>query len=95
MEEKKGGWAPSFFTILVALWLVYFGYTFCDQQSHLNAVAQDRAAEMERLEAARARNVELKEQKEGLDKPEYIEKVAREELGMTKHGELPYIAAKR
>ena len=95
MKERKSGWTPSFFTILVALWLVYFGYTFFNQQSHLDAVAQDRAVEMERLEAARVRNAALKEEKEGLDKPENIEKIAREELGMTKHGELPYIAVKR
>ena len=32
------------------------------------------------------------EKRAGLEKPEYIEKVAREELGMTRHGEMPYIA---
>ncbi len=65
------------------------------QQSQLNEVAEDRAVEVTRLEEARKRNEALKQERDGLDKPEYIEKVAREELGMTRHGEMPYIAAKK
>ncbi len=95
MEERKSGWMSGLFMVVVVLWLVGFGYTFCNQQSHLEAVAQDRAVEMERLEAARARNAKLKEEKEGLEKPEYIEKVAREELGMMRAGEMPFIAVRR
>ncbi len=95
MEEKRGGWSPSIFAVIVALWVIGFGYTFCMQQSHLNEVEEDRAVAITRLEEARARNAALKEERDGLNKPEYIEKVAREELGMTRHGEMPYIAAKK
>ncbi len=95
MEEKRGGWSPSIFAVIVALWVIGFGYTFCMQQSHLNEVEEDRAVALTRLEEARARNTALKEERDGLNKPEYIEKVAREELGMTRHGEMPYIAAKK
>ncbi len=95
MEEKRGGWSPSIFAVIVALWLIGFGYTFCMQQSHLNEVEEDRAQAVTRLEEARARNAALKEERDGLGKPEFIEKVAREELGMTRHGEMPYIPAKK
>ena len=95
MDEKRGVGAPSIFAVIVALWVVGFGYTFCMQQSHLNEVEEDRAVAIARLEEARARNAALKEERDGLDKPEYIEKVAREELGMTRHGEMPYISAKK
>ncbi|MBR1552491.1 MAG: septum formation initiator family protein [Schwartzia sp.] len=74
---------------------MWFGYTFCVQQSQLNEVAEDRAVEVTRLEEAKKRNAALKEERDGLDKPEYIEKVAREELGMTRHDEMPYIAARK
>ncbi len=95
MDRKKGGWTPSLFAVIIALWIIGFGYTFCMQQSQLNEVAEDRAVEVTRLEEARKRNEALKQERDGLDKPEYIEKVAREELGMTRHGEIPYIAAKK
>ncbi len=95
MEKQDGGWMPSLFTIVVVGWLILFGYTFCTQQAHMNKVADDRAVEMTRLEEARAHNQELKKERVGLEQPEYIEKVAREELGMTRHGEMPYIAAKK
>ena len=95
MDGKRGEWSPSIFAVIVALWVIGFGYTFCMQQSHLNEVEEDRAVAISRLEEARARNTALKEERDGLNKPEYIEKVAREELGMTRHGEMPYIAAKK
>jgi len=95
LEEKKGSWMPSIFTLIVVIWLLGFGYKFWEQQSQLNAVASDRAVETMRLEEARARNEELKKERDSMDKPEFIEKVAREELGMTRDGEMPYIAGKK
>ena len=72
MEEKRGGWSPSIFAVIVALWIIGFGYTFCMQQSHLNEVEEDRAVAISRLEEARNRNAALKEERDGLQKPEYI-----------------------
>ena len=95
MEEKRGGWSPSIFAVIVALWIIGFGYTFCMQQSHLNEVEEDRAVAVTRLEEARARNAELKKERDSMDKPEFIEKVAREELGMTRQEEMPYIPGKK
>jgi len=92
VEERKDGWMPNLFTVIVVLWLLGFGYKFYVQQSHLDEVADDRAVAVTRLEEARARNEALKAERDGLEKPEYIEKVAREELGMTRSGEMPYIA---
>ena len=65
------------------------------QQSHLNEVEEDRAVAVTRLEEARARNAELKKERDSMDKPEFIEKVAREELGMTRQEEMPYIPGKK
>ena len=61
MEEKRGGWSPSIFAVIVAFWVIGFGYTFCMQQSHLNEVEEDRAVAISRLEEARNRNAALKE----------------------------------
>ena len=61
----------------------------------MNDVADDRAVAAARLEEARARNEALKKERDSMDKPEFVEKVAREELGMTRSGEMPFIAGKK
>ena len=95
MEDRRSGWMPNLFTVIVVVWLLAFGYTFWMQQSHLNDVADDRAVAAARLEEARARNEALKKERDSMDKPEFVEKVAREELGMTRRGEMPFIAGKK
>ena len=95
MQKKRGGRFPGIFAVIVAVWLIVFGYTFCMQQSHLNEVASDRAVAAARLEAARARNAALKKARDSMDKPEFVEKVAREELGMTRTEEMPYIVGRK
>ncbi len=95
MEDRRSGWMPNLFTVIVVVWLLAFGYTFWMQQSHLNDVADDRAVAAARLEEARARNEALKKERDSMDKPEFVEKVAREELGMTRSGEMPFIAGKK
>ena len=49
----------------------------------------------ERLNKAKQINEELSREKDNLNKLEYVEKVAREELGMTKPGEVPYISEEK
>ena len=57
-------------------------------------MASDYEATRIRLEEARARNAELKKERDSLSDAAYIEKVARESLGMTRQGEVPYISAR-
>ena len=95
MERKKNTFRFNWFVVTKVAIIGYFSYTFVEQQIHLNALNRDYEAAQSRLEAAKARNAELKEQRAGLESPEYIEKVAREDLGMTRQGEMPYISAHR
>lgn len=95
MERKKNTFRFNWFVVTMVAIIGYFSYTFVEQQIHLNALNRDYEAAQSRLEAAKARNAELKEQRAGLESPEYIEKVAREDLGMTRQGEMPYISAHR
>ena len=83
----------DWFIVLVAVVLLYFSYTAISQQLHLNQIHQDYQAAQTRLEAAKKENDALVQEKSQLDDLGYIEKVAREELGMTKNGEMPYISA--
>ena len=62
---------------------------------HLGQLAENQAAAEARHSAAQEENEELKQEKAALSDPAYIEKIAREELGMTRHGELPYTTARK
>lgn len=98
--EKKGRHAAGgrhfdwFILVLVGV-IGYFTYTMVSQQMHLSEVDRDYQDAQQRLQAAQETNAALKKQKAELEDPVYVEKVAREELGMTKQGELPYISAKK
>ena len=47
---------------------------------------------IELLSRTEIENEQLRQEKENLGKLDYIEKLAREELGMTRRDELPYSA---
>ena len=54
---------------------------------------QETVVTQSRLDKAKQINDKLKQEKANREKRDYIEKVAREELGMTKPGEVPYISS--
>lgn len=51
---------------------------------------QEKALQQE-IQELREKNEKLEKEKESLAKPEAIEKVARDELGLVKPGEVPYV----
>lgn len=71
--------------------IVYLGYIIVRQEMYLSEVNEQTIIAQERLDKAKAINEDLNEEKSKLNTNEYVEKVAREELGMTKPGEVPYI----
>jgi cell division protein FtsL len=93
VKQKKRSF--NWFIVLLVVVIGYFSYATVEQQIRLNAIAKEQAAVQIRQDEAKKINEELKKEKADLEKPEYIEKVAREELGMTKQGEMPYISSKK
>ena len=85
----------DWFLFVVVCIVGYFSYTVFFQQLTLNAVDRDYEAAQVRLKTAKEENEALQKEKTDLNDPVYIEKIAREELGMTKQGELPYISSKK
>ena len=75
MKPRKQRGINWFALIMLAI-IVYFSSILISQQVYLSQAADDYAA--------------LKEEARQLNELSYIEKVAREELGMTRAGELPY-----
>ncbi|MFA6850957.1 MAG: septum formation initiator family protein [Selenomonadaceae bacterium] len=74
---------------------IYFSYTVVKQQIHLNAVADEKRVTELHLTEEKNLNKELNEEKAKLNDPAYVEKIAREELGMVKQGEMPYVSSKK
>lgn len=75
--------------------IIYLGFIIIKQEIYLNQVKEQTIIAEERLNKAKQINEELTVEKNNLNQVEYIEKVAREELGMTKPGEVPYISEEK
>ncbi len=77
---------------LVVLAMVgYCLYVLGGQQLEMNAVRRETEATRIRMEQLRQANDSLKDEKERLSTPAYVEKLARDELGLVKPGEVPYV----
>lgn len=83
------------FYLLMTGIVVYFAFLLISQQVYLSQVRQDQASAEARLAVARQENEALRQEKERLGDLNYIEKLAREELGMTRRGELPYSTGRK
>lgn len=83
---------------IIFAFVIMIGYLGCiiiKQEVYLSQVEEQTIIAEERLNKAKQINEELSREKDNLNKLEYVEKVAREELGMTKPGEVPYISEEK
>lgn len=90
-KEKKSKVIP----FILVCFVVYFGYTFFSQQSIIYSKNIELKELQDRVKQEQETNVELNKQKEMISGDEYIEKIAREKLGMVKQGEKVYIDINR
>ena len=87
MQKRKGF---NWFALFMFLVVTYFATVLISQQVHLSHVSETQRVADKRLEKAQKENDELRKQYEELQNLENIEKIAREDLGLAKDGELPY-----
>ena len=92
---KKPKRRCDWFIVLTLGIVGYFSYMFISQQIYLNSVSSDCESAKVRLQAARDTNEQLQQEKSQLEDSAFIEKIAREELGMTRQGEMPYICSQK
>jgi cell division protein DivIC len=85
----------DWFIFVMLLVFVGFSYTLFEQQRQMVTIDQDYAAAAQRLAQAQVVNDALRQEKMDLNDPAYIERIAREELGLAMPGEMPYIPAKK
>ena len=90
MKARRERREINWFALIMLAIIVYFASILISQQVYLSQAADEYASAKARREAAEKENAALKEEARQLNELGYIEKIAREELGMTRAGELPY-----
>ncbi len=74
----------SLFNVIVFCFVVYFVYTFCDQQIQINNYNSKIETYKNDIESKNKLVSYYKDQKTNIETDEYIEDVARESLGYVK-----------
>ena len=91
-KQKLGGFSLGWLLVTFCV-LIYGVYVIGDKAMTISQLNSDMDQARLRLEEAQKENQQLKEENASLSDDAYIEKLAREELGMTRKGEIPYIYA--
>jgi cell division protein FtsB len=73
----------------------YFIYLTIGQQSQLASIRHETQSTRIQLQQLQQTNAALNEERNALHDPKYVEKVAREELGLVKPGEIPYVSTEK
>lgn len=81
----------NWINLALALLTVYFCYLVTDRYLEMESIRRETSAVRQQLEQANTLNQQLQAERDRLLAPSYIEKLAREQLGLVKPGEMPYI----
>jgi cell division protein FtsL len=73
----------------------YCLYVVVNQQLELNAINREAEATRTKLEQLSQLNTSYVAEKKKLSTTQYVEKLARDELGMAKPGEVPYVPSEK
>ncbi|WP_237769557.1 FtsB family cell division protein [Pelosinus fermentans] len=84
-------WFKLFLFVLCS----YFIYLTVGQQSQLSSIRRENQATRMQLQQLREANTVLQEERKALHDPKYVEKLAREEQGLVKPGEIPFISVEK
>ena len=80
----KGKNKVDYLRLVLIIVLVYFSITFVRQQLNINEYNVKISSIKEDIDETKAKIEELQEKKEKVNDAKYIEKIAREELGLVK-----------
>lgn len=84
-------WGERFEKLAFACILAYLLAMFAMQEVCLHRLHDQVGALKQRIAVVKQQNEALKERAELLRTPDFVERVAREELGLVKPGEIPYV----
>ena len=77
--------------VLVLVTAAYFLYLAAGQQYELYTIKRETYTLKDRIAELEKSNKAMADEKSRLSTPTYVEKIAREQLGLVKPGEVPYI----
>lgn len=78
-------------TMLIIAILLYVGYIFVHQQIIMSNMKNELAAKQNKYNQLQSKNLNLKDELELSKTDAYLEKLARERLGLIKKGEIPVV----
>lgn len=81
----------KWFNLALLLLSAYFCYLVTDRYLEMSSIQQETSAVSQQLDQAKTTNQLLQAERDRLLTPAYVEKLAREQLGLVKPGELPYV----
>ena len=79
------------FRVLTLLAAAYFIYLAVEQQFELYTIQRETYSLKNRIAELEQATKAMIDEKKQLAAPAYVEKIAREQLGLVKPGEVPYI----
>lgn len=92
MKKKR---KSKFWFIVIALILLYSGYISVSLKGLLDSKKEQHADLENKITLQKKQGADLEKQMKNVNSDEYIEKMAREELGMVKKNERVYIDVNR
>lgn len=81
----------NWFRLFMMAIIVYSIYVCVNQQLQYAAISRETEAMRIQLEQLQKTNETMSLEKQKLSTPAHVEKLAREELGLVKPGEVPYV----
>lgn len=94
MQDRRK-YRINWFKLTTIIVSSYFVYLCVNQQIELNAIGHEAEAARKELGQFQQINAALTEERNALNDRKYVEKLAREELGLVKPGEIPYILSEK
>lgn len=88
MQKKR---LNLFKLVIILFLLVYAGSTFVRQEVEINKYAKEEKSYIDQIALAKEKNIEYKQFSEYVKTDEYIERIARDKLGMLLPEEKIYI----
>lgn len=83
--------APRFYVFLIAVMLIVFGVSFAVSYGRLQSEIDQLNAAKAEQDALTAEIAALKQEYTDIQTDEYVERIARDELGMLYPGEIRYV----
>ncbi len=92
IKKNQKRYRKIIFLLSVGFLVLYTGYLVVTQAVNLHNISVEQEAVTKKIEEERIMKQKLEEEYKQLHDMTYIEQIARDELGLVKEGEVPFIS---